>query len=75
MKNFKYCILIITSFSIWITSTSFFAEISRTCLNYISEGVLTDSEYKRKANAAEQNRQKERTTAMQGNRTKQMKKE
>ena len=47
MKNFKYCILIIISFSIWITSTSFLADAKNDLVtdNSILENDLHDLEF------------------------------
>ena len=47
MKNFKYCILIIISFSIWITSTSFLADAKNDLVtdNSILEHDFYDLEF------------------------------
>ena len=47
MKNFKYCILIIISFSIWITSTSFLADAKNDLVtdNSILENDFYDLEF------------------------------
>ena len=42
MKNFKYCILIIISFSIWITSTSFLADAKN---DFVTDNSILENDF------------------------------